>query len=202
MTSTSPELVINRFDRLWFLRMFAPALTTSLVAFVVSVAGGLVQIAISHRIDAGTVLSSSVAIAVIVFAMSNGRPTEVRVTPAGVRVTRWSREFRWDSGRFFEPDSQARLVMIASGSYISAPGREPVRLHIPRFAMSRLARVADLPLERRASWWTWNVLAVPGLFLWWAAPPIGASMLLFGLALKMLSFFRDGRADLGAEDAE
>jgi hypothetical protein len=79
---------------------------------------------------------------------------------------------------------------VGSGSYLTAPGRDPIRIRLPMLAMRRAAGRAGVPLVIHQSWWMWRLLGWPGLFLWGAVPPIGGAMLVAGLLVRTFSSLR------------
>ena len=189
--------VVNRGMRLWFLGMWREPLITGLIAVAVAIAGGAVQVALDPNLDMGKVLAAAPIIGIIVFCFSTGMPSEIRITDQGVGVLDWRESAHGWPGRFFQNGTQAQFTMVASGTYFSAPGREPVRVRLPRFAVARAARSAGLRLERAPSYWIWMLLSWPGLFLWCALQfqTIGGSMMLVGLVVRTFARLRSGEAE-------
>jgi hypothetical protein len=188
---TSPmDFVVGRSSEAWFVLLWIPPLLTGVLAFAVATAGGIVALTYDTRLTLSVVLASTVLIALIVFAFSVSMPTELRVSDKGIRARTWREANNRIEGRFFETGCDARFELVGSGSYLSAPGREPVRIRLPMLAIRRAANRAGVPLVLYRSWWAWRVLGWAGLFLWGAITPIGGLMLIAGLVVRTFSSLR------------
>lgn len=192
-----PVAVVNRAMRPWWAGMFREPLVNALIAVGVSLLGGLVQIVFDPNLQLAKVLASVPIFGVVVFCFSIAIPSEVRITTDGVGVLDWREAAKGWPGRFFQNQAEPELAMIASGTYLTAPGREPVRVRLPRFAAARAARLSGLRLTRAPSWWMWMLLSWPGLFLWCALPfqSLGGAMMILGLVIRTFSRLTSGEAE-------
>jgi hypothetical protein len=156
----------------------------------VSTLGGLVRMTFDSQMTLGIVFASTVVIGLIAFVFSVSMPTELRVSAKGIRARGWRQASDRLEGRFFETGCGARFELVGSGSYLTAPGREPIRIRLPMLLMHRAAVRAGVPVVLYRSWWAWRLLGWFGLFLWWVVPWLGGSMLLVGLVVRTFSSLR------------
>jgi hypothetical protein len=184
------DFVVGRSRPLWFVWLWVPPLITGGLAFVVATLGGVIALAYESQLTFDVVIASTFLIGLLVFAFSVSMPTELRVSDKGIRVRGWKEAADRKEGRFFETGCGARFELVGSGSYLTAPGREPIRIRLPMLAMRRAARHAGVPLVIHDSWWMWRLLGWPGLFLWGAVTPIGGVMLFAGLVVRTFSSLR------------
>jgi hypothetical protein len=184
------DYVVGRSGKLWLLRLWLPPLITGVLAFAVATLGGLVALAYDSQLTLGIVVASTFLIGILVFAFSVSMPTELRVSDRGIRVRGWKEAADQVEGRFFDLEANPRFELVGSGSYLTALGRDPVRIRLPVLAMRRAARRAGVPLVIHDSWWMWRLLGWPGLFLWGAVPPVGGVMLFAGLVVRTFSSLR------------
>jgi hypothetical protein len=184
------DFVVGRSRRLWFVWLWIPPLITGVLAFVVATLGGLVALAYVSELTLEVVVASTFLIGFLVFAFSVSMPTELRVSDKGIRARSWKEAADRMEGRFFELAANPRFELVGSGSYLTALGRDPVRVRLPMLAMRRAAQRAGAPLVIHDSWWMWRLLGWPGLFLWGAVPPVGFVMLVAGLIVRTFSSLR------------
>jgi len=190
------DYVVARTSPLWFLWLWLPPLLTGVLVFAVSTLGGIARLAFDpqvtsdQRLTFGIVAASTVLIGFIAFCFSVSMPTELRVSEEGIRARGWRDANDRLEGRFFELEAEPRFELVGSGSYLTAPGREPVRVRLPMLAMRMAARRAGVPVVLYPSWWAWRLLGWVGLFMWWVVPWLGGSMLLAGLIVRTFSSLR------------